>query len=270
VGVKSNTEPKSGNTEKDQPTVFENAFQVFKYLTESGYKVARQTVTNHINDGKLKPRRGGGFSALSVHRYARDFLGKKIDASREMDLPLGETQEPGGYQEARVKADAELKQVQARRNEFLYEREKGRYVRTDTVGRELADRAQALRLHLANWIQEVSGDVAAIFGGDDQRSKELVALVEGDEAKAQELAGWMFSRSSELVAMFRQRLKDALSSYAQGAWFTDEMASAWESYLAGIDDDAEKITLEAIDLVNGDPALVDNLRTRFILSRRDD
>jgi hypothetical protein len=48
------------------------------------------------------------------------------------------------------------------------------------------------------------------------------------------------------------------------------MASAWESYLAGIDDDAEKITLEAIDLVNGDPALVDNLRTRFILSRRDD
>jgi hypothetical protein len=267
VSTNNDTEDQGGNTE---PQVLENGFQVFKYLTEAGYKVARNTVMNHIKAGKLKPRRGGGFACQTVEQYARKFLARQIDASAEMDLPFGESQAPGGYQEARIKADAELKQVQAKRNEFLYEREKGRYVRTDIVGRELADRAQALRLHLSNWIQEVSGEVAALFGGEEERCRELVELVQGDETKSQDLAGWMFSKSPELVAMFRKRLRSALSAYTQGAWYTDDMATSWEKYLSGLDDDAAQLAAEAIELVNGDPARIKDLQARFILSRREE
>ncbi len=250
--------------------VLENGFQVYKHLTAAGYKVARNTVMNHITAGKLKPRRGGGFAIQTVDQYARNFLGKIIDTNQELDLPLVETQEPGGYQEARIKADTEYKQAQTRRILERERKEKGLYVPIHIVDREIAERGQGMQLYLSNWIHEVSGDIAAIFGGDDQRSKELVALVNGDESKAQELAGWMFARSSELVSMFRCRLRDALNAYSHHKWFTEEMASAWESYMTGVDGDAEKLIIEAIDLVHGDPKLAANLRTRFILSERDD
>ncbi|MBU1247223.1 MAG: helix-turn-helix domain-containing protein [Proteobacteria bacterium] len=70
--------------------VFENARQVWLFVTgELGLRVSENTVRNHIEAGKLRPRKGGGFSEKTVRSYASNVWPKQVDQDPEKDTPTG-------------------------------------------------------------------------------------------------------------------------------------------------------------------------------------
>lgn len=221
------------NTEKaQQSTILTNTRQVHIYLRGLGWKCAYNTVAKDIKDGKLVARRGGGFTRQTVDQYAMTHLTKRVDADPGKDSAWSEPVNPdaAGAQERRVSADADLKEVEAKRKRFLFERERGKYVQTSIIGRELAERWQAVRLRMGSFCRELSGEICELFGGEPMAAGEVIKVVDGDPDRTDGLQRFCLSRREELSALFRDRTRDVLSAFADDTWLTEDMATAWEKY----------------------------------------
>jgi hypothetical protein len=183
-----------------------------------------------VEAGRLKPKRGGGFAARTVEAYAKSHLTPRAGAEHPDVSDPDEAGENIGAMERKQMAEAELKEEQARCARMLRLKDEARLVETETVEQELVTRHRIFSYSLDNFFQERMDDVAAMFGGDERRAKEIISLVGGDPEKAWDLVQWMQSRVPDLIAFFTQQKEDWLNSYATGAWYTDEMIKVIEKW----------------------------------------
>jgi len=232
------------------------------------YKVSEKTVYNHCNDSagppKLRQRRGGGYALRTVESYARSHLPKVIDASPEMDAD--DVQDAGhvpGAAERRTTADAQLKEVEAKRKQLLLEKELGLYTLTSSIERELGERAQAFRLFLTSFARDNKSEIISLFGGDVDVAREIINLVEGDQDRAEALSGWAFSRSAMLLELYKRRIREALNTFAAGEWFTDEMREAWDAYEKGRLAEREAVLSALVTEAGGDVSCLNELLERY-------
>ncbi|MEF2145138.1 MAG: hypothetical protein V3573_06805 [Desulfovibrionaceae bacterium] len=231
------------------------------------YKVSEKTVYNHCNDSagpsKLRQRRGGGYALRTVESYARAHLPKVIDASPEMDADVQDVEHVPGAAERRTTADAQLKEVEAKRKQLLLGKELGLYTLTSSIERELGERAQAFRLFLTSFARDNKSEIISLFGGDIDVSREIIELVAGNPDQAEALSGWAFSRSAMLLELYKRRIREALNTFAAGEWFTDEMREAWDSYEKGRLAEREAVLSALVTEAGGDVSCLDKLLERY-------
>ncbi|TVM15045.1 hypothetical protein DPQ33_16285 [Oceanidesulfovibrio indonesiensis] len=271
---------------------FKNAAQIHRYLTcevgdeyiygdrevaakESGlvFRVAQKTIYNHIDAALLKSRRGaGGFAKRTVDQYAKRELGDKVQVGTKGELP--EPEESEGETELarsrRTMADAEVKEVDAQLKRIKLQEKLGEIIPLHQVERELGERQQAWKLYMTSFMRDHKSEIISAFGGDLDVAKEIIALVGGDEEKAEALSGWMFARSPVLLDLFRKRIVDGLNTFAMGEWFTDDLQEAWEKWdAARKEKEAETMAL-LIELVDGDSEQASAAMSRFEVSPKGD
>jgi hypothetical protein len=210
-------------------TELKNPRQVYHYLKDR-YLVGQRTLYHHVETGKLRSKHGGGFALRTVEAYAKAHLTPRPGPEQLKDSGEEEPAEAVGAQERRQLADAELKEEQARRARMTRLKEEARLVKTETVEQELVTRHRIFSYSLDNFFQEHSDDVAALFGGDEQRAHEIIDLVAGDPGKAWDLLQWMQARVPDLISYYLERKEEWLNAYATGAWYTDEMARTVEKW----------------------------------------
>ncbi|WP_419783428.1 hypothetical protein [Maridesulfovibrio sp.] len=277
---------------KQQSIWFKNAAQIHKYLIceigeefiygdkqvavkEKGlvYTVAQKTIYNHIDAALLKSRRGaGGYAKRTVDQYAKAELGEKIVSGTKGELPE-QSESEGENENARARrtmADAEVKEVDAALRRLKLKEKLGEVVPLHIVGREHAERQHAWKLYMGSFMREVKSELISEFGGDLNVAKEIIALVGGDEEKAEALSGWMFSRSPILVELYRKRISEGLNTFATGEWFTEEMREAWEAYEKSRKERETELVLGLIQLVDGEVALLAEVIARYDISSRED
>jgi hypothetical protein len=202
-----------------------NPRQVYLYLKDR-YQVGEKTIYRHVEEGKLKPKRGGGFTFRAVESYAKSHFTPVVDDSQDYDPD----QDVAGTGERRQLADALLKEEQARRAKLKRLQDEAELIKTALVEEELVARARIFSIGMENFFQERIPEVVEMVGGCESRAKEIIKLVSGDPEKSEALVQWMQSRVPDLIAFFLEQKEDWLHSYATGSWYTEEMAQAMERW----------------------------------------
>lgn len=213
-------------TDQAEAPELRNPRQIYQYLKDR-YHVGQKTIYRHVESGKLKPKRGGGFARRTVDAYAKTHLTPRAGFQEEEPEPEDQN---SGAMERKQNAEAELKEEQARRARMMRLKDEARLVETETVEQELVTRHRIFSYSLDNFFQERMDDVAALFGGDERRAKEIISLVGGDPEKTWDLVQWMQSRVPDLISYLTQQKEEWLHAYATGAWYTDEMAKVIEKW----------------------------------------
>lgn len=221
----------------EEKHIFKNPHQVHQYLTEKcGYQCSGGKVRKAIDDRKIRARRGGGFSQAEVDQYAVNHLEKQIaTSSTKDDTPVGGE---GSAPEAKTKAEAKLKQVQAERAQFLLDKERGKYIPTTVMEAELGQRAKAFKLGLEKFAPDNAVQIAEIFGGSEVTARELCNRLGVDPEQGIPLViDFTHSRIEYFNRMWRKQILLFLDSYATGTWWTEEMQQAWEKMLEAEEDE---------------------------------
>lgn len=218
--------------------IFKNPYQVHQYLTkECGYQCSDGKIRKAISARKIRTRRGGGFTKTEVDAYAVSTLEKLITTdSAKDDVPVaGDSHAP----EAKTKAEAKLKQVQAERAQFLLDKERGKYIQTSVMEAELGQRAKAFKLGLEKFAPDNAALIAEIFGGSERSARELCKRLGADPEDGIPLViDFAHSRIEHFTRLWRKQLLLFLDSYATGSWWTEEMQQAWDKLMESEVDDA--------------------------------
>lgn len=225
--------------------VFENVTQIRDHLISRGYKTTHYRVQKALERNELVGRRGGGWTRRVVEAWARQWLTRRADGSPEMDAPAVPVPDglPDSVSERKALAHTQNLLLDARRKQFEFDRERGRYTLTETVAAELGARARAFRLGLERFGHEQAESVAADFGGNAKSAGELARRLglEGDAARQAQIIiqDFALSRAPLFVSRWMDRIELLLDSYATGHWWTDDMRADWERYEEGGHADAD-------------------------------
>lgn len=145
--------------------VFNNPLEVLDYLQAEGWKIAKSTIYNHVNEGKLRPDAGKKFTLNRVLKYAKTHLEtektrqkKKIEEKQNKKIDL-ETE----------KLEEEIKE-----KKFKREIAEGKYILKENVYLELASRAAVLERGFKGMIQARAGEFVDLIDGDETKTGELV------------------------------------------------------------------------------------------------
>ena len=212
--------------------ILNNPNQVYLYLLDAGWRVGKNTVARHVSAGKLRPRRGGGFSRRTVDQYAAVNLVRLVDSGRDQDRTADPDQAQGAA-ELKALKQADLLEVQAERQRIRLEQERGGLVPRADVERELGARAQAFRFGLESFMHRAAKSVSALFGADQRAAEELTQLARGSETPVQSVMSWAQKREPELVDLWSMEVEAFLEPYVTGAWWTEEMARAMDGMKQG-------------------------------------
>lgn len=150
-------------------TSFASPAEVAAYVLETGiYKATRRTIYNHVKAGFLRPDKDGHYPLATVRKYA------------EAHLPL--LSEPAGdvgeLSKDLIAAKTARENAQAKRSEFLLQKEKKKYVHVADHTLALAGRWQILRDGLEALASAAAGDVVDMLGGDSARIGEVLAYLQ--------------------------------------------------------------------------------------------
>ena len=228
----------------DGRVLLDKPVRVVEFLQEQGFGIAKQTVYNQCKAGGLfapikTGKHKGKFDAKQVLRAAAyEYADKRkvVDDGQGSEVK-GQTGQ-GGAQALKldnadkVAADARLKQLQADRAEINLAKLRGELVETASMEEELGKRAKAFRLGLERFGVEDFEAVAALFGGEAEAARELLAGLGVSEDKVPVVVDFMLGRGEHFRRMWFRHVERLLDSYATGTWFTEEMREAWESWEA--------------------------------------
>lgn len=183
----------------NQESTFKNVLKVVDYLRRSGWKVGKQTVYNHFQEGKLHTRKDGLFYSTDIDKYATNHL-KLADGSKPAD-------KLSKIQEEKAQAERDKVVAQVERLQLQNAAAKGLLVPKDTFERELAQRAMIFKSDIESFCRSKAPDIIALVGGDKDRIPDLI------EYMLAESAGWLnrYAADREFViptAMPAEILKD--------------------------------------------------------------
>jgi len=210
--------------------VLKNANQIHQYLHTQGWRGSYNKIRADIDRGLLTPRRGGGFTTHSAESYARAHLTRTVDTNPAQDTPLFKApdEEMQGVAERRALAHAKKLEVQELREKIKLQKDMGQLVETATVEAELAARAKAFRLGLESFALDASERVAAIFGGEEETARKLLAALDLDATLVPVVIDFSLSCTPRFRELWAEMIQDFLDPYASETWWTEEMQNAWE------------------------------------------
>lgn len=222
--------------------ILTNLNQVWNYLKEQGYTCSYKRLQAAETRNELVKRRGGGWTEAAALKFAQAYLSRSIVEGESMDRPALPEENEGGAADRKLNSQAELLEIQAKQAKLKYERERGMLTETATVEAELGERAKAFRLGLERFGLEQAEAVAGIFGGQLREAKELARRLglEGDarDKAAAVIVDFALSRASAFPRFWSERIDAFLDPYSTGAWWTEDMETAWKKFQAHENEDA--------------------------------
>lgn len=147
---------------------------VARYLKSLGFTGSQKVVYNHINKGKMRRARGGGWRPADVETYARHEWSSKWETDAQVSV--------GG--KAMERAQLKLKEAQASsattralRDALNLEREKKRLLPVADLDRALIGAVGVLRGGLRRRINDRAADILHRFGGDATQLPSFIAAL---------------------------------------------------------------------------------------------
>lgn len=170
---------------KGQVDRWKTKADVLIYLVAQGWDIEKSTFYNHSNpahkDGGRLNRLKGWYLKTHVDAYAKQYLNKLDGAD-----PAGDEQ--SGLQREKLQEEIAKIRVNREAAQFDFDIKKGKYLPLDQFDLEMAGRAGVLDSTFRHLIQS--------------RAQEIVALVGGDQQKAQELVNYMLESWDGMLAEF--------------------------------------------------------------------
>lgn len=165
---------------------FTSRLDAWKYLQDSGWQIGRSQFYEHCKQGRLVREKDGTYRRERVDKYA------------QLHCRLIETGERVNDRLARMaeeKAEIELtrERVRLQRDEHDLALRLGEYVPRDEVELMIVGRAVAMLAHLKAMVR--------------MRAVDLIDLVEGRQARAQELIAVLTGHIEEHLAIFAKDIE---------------------------------------------------------------
>ncbi|WP_025322273.1 hypothetical protein [Deferrisoma camini] len=154
---------------------FPNLLRVLEYLQREGWKIGKSALYQHRREGRIRQEEDGTYTKRAVDRYARTFL-KRLDGGGK---PKDELE---ALQRAKLRAEKEKTEAQARHWELRTKIERGYYVKRSEVETALAARAVVLRSGFEDFVRAEADQMVKLVEGNPERAPDLVAyLLEAGE-----------------------------------------------------------------------------------------
>lgn len=158
---------------------------VLTYLVAQGWDIEKSTFYNHSNpahkDGGRLNKLKGWYLKTHVDAYARQYL-TKLDGA---DPDAGEL---GGLQREKLQDEILHRRIKMEKDQLDLDVQRGKYLPLDQFDLEMAGRAGVINSSFEHLIQS--------------RIQEMVALVSGDQQKAQELVSYLKEKWGEMLAEY--------------------------------------------------------------------
>jgi hypothetical protein len=144
---------------------FDNLMAVLKYLTNNGWKAARNSLYRHQSQGKLLPESNGKYKQRAVDKYAKTFLKRTATGKRDQESS-------DELQRQILQQNKKLKDIEIKMNEIALLKEQGAYLLVRDVKDAAFSRARQIRDALLNIPDRISSILAA--ESDHDRTREIL------------------------------------------------------------------------------------------------
>lgn len=144
---------------------FDNLMAVLEYLTNNGWKAARNSLYRHQSQGKLLPESNGKYKQRAVDKYAKTFLKRTSTGKRDQELS-------DELQRQILQQNKKLKDIEIKMNEIALLKEQGAYLLVRDVKDAAFSRARQIRDALLNIPDRISSILAA--ESDHDRTREIL------------------------------------------------------------------------------------------------
>lgn len=153
--------------------VIKTQLDAVAYLADHGYSISKSAFNRHVQQRHV-PTTQGGFDTSALLGFAAAYLKpiKQVQNNAVATATAG-----------KLSADAKLKEYQAERTRIKLEREQGLTIPRAQYEEDLAARALFFRAEIESWI--------------DRKGAELIAVVNGDESKLEELYRWWEAETAD-------------------------------------------------------------------------
>jgi hypothetical protein len=144
---------------------FDNLMAVLEYLTNNGWKAARNSLYRHQSQGKLLPESDGKYKQRAVDKYAKTFLKRTATGKRDQESS-------DELQRQILQQNKKLKDIEIKMNEIALLKEQGAYLLVRDVKDAAFARARQIRDALLNIPDRISSILAA--ESDHDRTREIL------------------------------------------------------------------------------------------------
>lgn len=162
--------PAQAEAEPEEADRFPNLMRVLDYLRAEGWKIGKSQLYQHRKEGRIRAEADGTYTRRAVDRYAKLFLKRTDGRDRRQD----ELEE---LQRAKLRAEKEKTEAQARHWELRTRIERGYYVRRADVEQALAARAVLLRAGYEDFVRGEADRIVAVCEGSPERVPDLIAFL---------------------------------------------------------------------------------------------
>ena len=170
---------------KGQVDRWKTKADVLTYLVAQGWDIEKSTFYNHSNpghkDGGRLNKIKGWYQKNHVDAYAKQYL-TKLDGAGVADE--GQT----ALQKEKLQGEVNYQSVRTQKAQLELDILRGKYFPIDQFDLELAGRAGVINSSFEHLVQS--------------RVQEMVALVGGDQQKAQELVSYLKEKWGEMLAEY--------------------------------------------------------------------
>lgn len=246
--------------------MIENANELYRFLKENGYLGSRSTVYNQcVFGGKLQPTwvngdKKGKWDKKKILKIAKNLYDFEGDDSGSMSSYPS----PSSHED-KAAGDARLRNLQADRVEFNFNRERGKYVSMTVMFGELAARARVFRLSLEKWGMDRADSIADMFGGGADESRELCEMLGIDPVRfSPVVVEFAQSKSRELVKMWLADVSLLLDAYSYGRFLSPEAQEEFVASEAGAENLLEYVDGEVSALIEGCNEILGNQFREFM------
>lgn len=144
---------------------FDNLMAVLEYLTNNGWKAARNSLYRHQSQGKLLPESDGKYKQRAVDKYAKTFLKRTATGKRDQESS-------DELQRQILQQNRKLKDIEIKMNEIALLKEQGAYLLVRDVKDAAFASARQIRDALLNIPDRISSILAA--ESDHDRTREIL------------------------------------------------------------------------------------------------
>lgn len=152
---------------------FETVTAVWQHLVAAGYDVGKSTVYRDAKNGTLKRDEQGRVSEVAVKAYILDAGLRKND-----DAP-----DAGQETRRKLRLEIETMELKLERQQFEFDRDKGKYVPRDDLMLEIISRVQVFEAQFDHFAMTRAPELVALCNGDSAQAPAVQAFLRAEKAR---------------------------------------------------------------------------------------
>ncbi|HAS89825.1 MAG TPA: hypothetical protein DCS48_11060 [Desulfovibrio sp.] len=241
---------------------FKNKSEVYRYLTEQGYKVSKSKVYN--DKAGLLPNKDGEITLATVNNYIRS-SGIKLKASSAQEKQTSvELMKSKLESEDAGKRKVLLQNIKL---EMEIAEKKKDLIPADAVEFEHAKRCQLFKYALEAFGEKSADKISGIFGADEQVAARMLEQIGVDKSKAPELAAVIHAEQPAFISYFHASISSFLDVFSTETWMTEEMENLMKKWLERQEEEQVQIAIDLMAEANSgaDPR---TLLSMFTITRK--